>query len=167
MNFNDFGVKVHCQDELKSLNELGLVPYKHIDASTCSTFVLELFTRQHTSRKKILCFEFDKRFSATLCAVGFVLREMSSSENGKVFHNADFSWFAVEAEKPADLSQRVIFKAAKRKKDEQSKSDDGEKETKDEGKSSKSKKDKKVKSAKSSLLSFDDDEDEEGWILVE
>lgn len=52
MNFVNFGVKVHCQDELNSLNELGLVPYKHIDASTCSAFVLELFTRQHTSRKK-------------------------------------------------------------------------------------------------------------------
>lgn len=88
------------------------------------------------------------------------VEEKSSVENGKVFHNY-ILLFAVEAEKPADLSQRVIFKAAKRKKDEQSKSDDGEKETKDEGKSSKSKKDKKVKTAKS-LLSFDENEDEEG-----
>lgn len=66
-----------------------------------------------------------------------------------------------EAEKPADLTQRVIFKAG-RKKDESAEKKDQSAgaEKKDDVKSSKTSKDKGKPSK--SLLSFDDEEDEEG-----
>lgn len=64
-----------------------------------------------------------------------------------------------EAEKPADLSQKVVFKAKKKEhSDESSNKDEGEKSEEKPRKAEKSKR-KKEKPVKN-LLSFEDDDDE-------
>lgn len=73
----------------------------------------------------------------------------------------DYSIFGTldEAEKPADLSQKIVFKAKKKEKpDESSENNDGEKSVQNPQKPERSKR-KKGKPVKN-LLSFEDEDDE-------
>lgn len=68
-------------------------------------------------------------------------------------------FFTEEAEKPADLTERVIFRKPPTKRENNQESNSDSKEKKSKVSSSSSKKEKKSKNSKPTL-SFNEDEDE-------